>query len=1466
MIKLRFFSDYAKYLLQGLGFLSIAGETKLRLLPRPWPADRLPKSSASLLSIAPAKGLLAAAGPENLIIASTESVRKAYTSDIAEEQGAKPFTPQISLQVPRVSQVAFSADGSCLVITAEEGGGLAVYDVQALQQGQTQSAFQLTTNGLSLRALVPNPALEFSHLFAVVLTEGQLLIADLKEQKLITGGQGPCFREGVACVSWSAKGKQLVAGLQDGTAEQYDHQGNKKAVIPIPNSLSAPMPLTTISWLANDDFLVIHTPVGQDSSDSVYHILHRDKSNGSFTSAKFAGDPTPAFGLRHPAQHFISRLKSFPPNLDDMLILCSTAGTDIGVFTRSTSPLTMDLPAEKVTNIYTSTSMSNDARRAQMPMSSDGMGDTSPIGMVIDLSSKDLVKRPLPTDDLDETATPLPALMILDNEGRLSTWWIMYTESIRGKTAYPGLANAKTENGPSSVIKPSVLQSTAGQSTPTNTTPAFGSSSFGSKPVAQPAFGSASTPGFGGASTMGQKPSVWGTSSITPTPAFGQATFGTPSSSATTFGSTTGMGTKVSPWATSSSTPATGTTFGQATTFGAASGTASAFAQATTQQPSNSPFGTNNVAKSSPFAITDSGKSASPFANFGKQTDGKSAPFASTSETGEKHSSPFAKFGQNTSSAFGSTASTQPFGSTSFGKASALGAGTGAISSPFSQPSKAQEPPSSPEATMSDDQSVNNTTEAPKPTPFSGFKLVSGFKADPGTNDNKTIAKTQHSGQSLFGSSFGETLNATAKSITTPPKETSLTKSSSTPFGVPKQNSAGFSFGQPAPNNAKTVAAQEDAPLPPDFTGAKALKESSFGDVPLPPDPTFKADQKRDNVENAPLPPDFSTSNSKIDDTPPKLRNIADDESSDLSPPISDGADHVALNDDEENEEEELAESHEEDDDQEEEVDEGDEFDEEEWVEEETGDDATDEELETPQATQHKLEAASTTPFGSRLTFPDSAAKTVSFDKSALPSTTPAGLPKGPIFAPPQKESPRSPSPIRKERSVPKRVPTKHVPNSSIDLHQRQQSSSPHRPFKHSSKQQLPEIQHADLEDDEADRIKVILALPIEPTKTLEPFVAHQDYIGGTEKSGLGGQVENIFRDVNSMIDTLGLNARSLESFIRGHESVQSKQKEDLEEDEEWCLIGIDDLRKIEDDIDSQLDSAKLDKRGQSIEEIASLYQESLRMRARTSDIRRQIALHNNAEKRTAQRNAPLDTETEMQQNQLRKSASTVQKSIQEVEEQLSLLRAQLASIPTNNGTSKTAPTVEAVTNTIMKMTAMIQQKSADVDLLEAQIRRLPQGLASLSLQDDESDLLRSSTSSLRASRRGLPISQSVSSLNTPISPMQRNLNRQSFLNGGEKLGLSGMLGSRFLTPPHLSNRDSPNRRSTLVSRSSPSPMDAELAQSTITTSANGQNHKTMHMSEQDINRYRNRLGNRRKILESLKATVEKKGSRIVNV
>lgn len=211
---------------EALGFRSIKGEAKIRLTSS-W--DELPTHYASLLSIAPRRGLVAAAGPDAVVLASTEKVRNGFESDKDGTSEVRAFDPDLRIPMSmRVSHIAFTADENFLLLSAETGGGLAVYEVEYLLRGSTESAFELGSNGESLRAVAPNPTAEKAELCALVTTNGHMYMVNLKTRDLSQLKDQSC------CVSWSPKGKQLVAGLVDGTIAQMTPEGEVKAVIPKP--------------------------------------------------------------------------------------------------------------------------------------------------------------------------------------------------------------------------------------------------------------------------------------------------------------------------------------------------------------------------------------------------------------------------------------------------------------------------------------------------------------------------------------------------------------------------------------------------------------------------------------------------------------------------------------------------------------------------------------------------------------------------------------------------------------------------------------------------------------------------------------------------------------------------------------------------------------------------------------------------------------------------------------------------------------------------------------------------------------------------------------------------------------------------------------------------------------------------------------------------------------------------------
>ncbi|KAK1067144.1 hypothetical protein LTR74_006686 [Friedmanniomyces endolithicus] len=1503
-----------------LSFHAISGDDQLRLLPTPWPSEGLPPPYASLLSVASSRGLVAAVGPFTLVIAKTDSVRKAFAE---KKAGGKtvPFTPEATISVPRVSQVAFSSNEACLVVVAEQGGGLAVYDTASITSGVKDPAFQVGTNGVGVRQLLPNPnpSSDWSHLFGIVLETGQLLLADLKARELVKNSSGnPVFHENVVSACWSRLGKQIVAGRNDGTAAQIDPQGNVKAKIPLPprlpelsGSSASQLALMSIYWLDTNDFLLVHTPTTAPSgdgmtddmpSDSIFHLARRENPKSNDWTFQTIIDPAPGMpmGGRAPAHHFIQRLKDWPPNLDELLLSISTSSTDVGMLTKASASLNSQTPVIGTL----ATTNPPDTHRAGMPLSeADGISDTSPIGMAIDMSSNALIQKPIPTDsEVAESPVPLPALYILNNEGILRIWYIVYNASIRAKLPFPDLIAA---GGPRSLEQKKDTPATAPPSS-SSTGPA---SPFGAsmppppkqvtppQPSNPPTFGAPSTPAFGGSTGLGTKASPWGApptatsggsvgaaaSPLTKaSPAFGSST---PLAGASGFGQVGGIGQKASPWGAPAPTQQQqGSAFGgnvSSQPFGGNEGTQSPFAKfgAGEQKGGNgasSLFGAGQAGStfgSVGAAAQQKGPSASPFAAFGQPQT------ATTGVSGQPSFGSTATMGTESSFGAGSTLS----GPSLFGTPSQNG------SMSFGRPSA----PTSREETMMGEEeagaAAKPATEGMKAVAGlfgNGFKLGSTFKADGSARDDLPKPKGT-TGFDFLGGGFKNALDEAGmtggKQPVTPVKKEPGTEAEPRLQDIPAASEATVST-----TPASAPAKRDDDPL--------TYKPKRFaGDVPP--------------VE--PSPPDDEEAETKVNE---KVKQ--EDEEAPLagSPPIDLGNEkfsEAAGSEDgqvpagPEDEDDSWSEEEGEDDGEGAERDEDDQSaDDEDDEEEESDHEVTDPKglsafearlhPASPKRAQHQQpqqqeeEVESTTPATERKPGP-------------LPSFTPAGLPKHNVnFAPPVQESPRSPSPVRAVTgpmqqkpsfgafSKPSLVQHPSQTKPSLVQHPSQTSSAstlgkpskaaqntpqrivvaPSKPATERSASGLspaepPPPADGELEDEEDARVRNLLESQPEPTLEVPSFLAHQDYVGLSAKEGLGGQIERVFRDVNSMVDTLGLNGHALKGFVDGQQELREvdggRDVEGLEDERGWTLDeGSELARLMEVDIGARLDVGRLDDVAGMLGDVQGEEEEVARLKARALELKRRVKAHSDPEHVASQKAAPLSTEAQAQQSELRQSVQRAQKLLGQVEEAMSLLRAELASAATANSRASSAiggdgvPTLEAVTNTILKMTAMIERKSGDIDVLESHIRHLPGGIAALpKLSEDYED-------QLVAGLTGSKLLGASSPRGTPVP----SSSRRRMLADGDAPGMSGMLGgSRFRsTPPPFSS--SPALRNGKISLFSPEA--SRLGRSSV--SGTPTRRKMVDVTEAEVKEYCEKAGRRRAVLGALRKGVEGANVRVVGV
>ncbi|KAF2499943.1 hypothetical protein BU16DRAFT_231853 [Lophium mytilinum] len=1295
--------------IETLGFAGLKGDKKLKLLPTPWPENSLPPPTSSLFSVASRTGILAGAGPDVLVIATTKSVRDTLTGngeDVKDAAGVKAFTPQVTIPLPRLSQIAFSSNESFLVVSAEQGGGLAVYEVSKLQEPNPQPAFQIPTNGTSVRALIPNPAPEVEDLFSIVLTDGSLLLAHLKEQKLVQGPTGDTvLHRNVSSISWSARGKQLVAGLGDGTAVQIKQDGSIVAQIPRPPEIGADQHVASIYWLDNDTFFVTHCPTQrpEEIDSPSHHIITTDKGRANFSFSKIGDEPCfPVLeGKRgYPYHYFLTRLRRWD-ELDDLLILISTDSTDVGTLTKSSKPLA---PGGAV-NVYAATNL-EDSRRAMVPpeifsddAKSGNLSDSSVIGVALDLSATDVVLGPIPKEEeIDRSSTPLPAFMLLNHEGVLCAWWIVYNDSIKAGTAYPGLIAASSatpatisaatptkpaEEAPKPLPQPSMFGAVGGGFAKP-ATPAFGAGGFGTPSggakFGQSAFPSSTPLGAPAAAGFGKS----SFSSVT-TPAFGTpSTLAFGSTATPAFGSTGGIGNRASPWAAQATTPKkTDAPGGGFASFG---GAASGFGKLASNTPSQSPFAAAGNAPVSGFGALGQSK---PGSLFGQKPE-------PTSFTGTTKDS----FGSTVTigSSFGGGATPSSWAQTPAQPPSLFG---GAQTSSFASTNVSSLGDSDDAQNRERDEATPTPQVPPTEQPkglfaTGGFKLDSSFKGDGSAQDDLPKPR-QPSSSSLFGGSFLSGVDSKPKEPATPVKGEELSppragEASTTPAAQPSFQSINRPslFGGPSTTPSHTPA--KEPPKPAQTPAAPSPPESPGGeDAPLPPDPmTFKPKE----TSNDDLPP--------IAGSPPVQVEAPD--SSPISSPESSsrGSEgNISVEEHEESEEEPesnkprlLAQKPT-------------------WSFGHSG--LGQSPQIPPQAPTPPVKSGTSSRSRNQSRSPSRSPVRNLFQQSSTPAGNPFTTQKGPALFPPNRpqDSLRSPSP---QRSA-----------SASVLGQHQKASRTASPFAVPAAQPPPQPpapapEVSDLSDDENDRIRQELKAELIPSRRLDPFVAHQNYTGGSEtKTGVPAQIETVYRDINSMIDTLGLNARSLASFVKFHDESSRgdaitrddldtalDEGEDGDWDSAWCLAEIEQLVVLETEMGKTLADGRLTHVHDKLLQLAGLSQDVHKLRTRVADVKLQIQARNDPASVERLRLQPLSADVAKMQQELRDSFAALLKRLATAEEDVVLLRAKLAGAGKGGRGARTqVPTVEAVTRTIEKMTAMVSKKSVDIDMLENAVRKL---------------------------------------------------------------------------------------------------------------------------------------------------------------
>ncbi|KAF8476897.1 hypothetical protein BDZ91DRAFT_708301 [Kalaharituber pfeilii] len=1369
------------------GFLALNGDTKVKLLPDGFSESSMPISSASLFTVANQRGLFAAAGPSTFVLGTSESLRRAFASATTGST-VTTYQPSVSLSAPTpISHIAFNASEHHLILGAASGG-LAVYSVDSLMASNSQSLFELGTNGLPLREVKPNPNPDFAHLIAVLTQNGEFRLFNLNQRVFVPGKQGTeVLKTGISTLNWSQRGKQLICGLTDGTCSQITPEGDERAVIPKPPGLTN-FYVSHVTWLENNLFVIALTPVPSNpqepNNDSIFYVFTRSSNTENFRFQKLP-DPTPPFGMTiRQTYHFCGEIKHWSPHLQDALILANTSSADVGLITRFSNAI----PATEPSNpsipegAFTTTTIADDSRRAALPLGEDYC-DTSPIGMILDLSSRDKVIRPIPGEELEET-DPQPIFMLLNNEGVVSAWHIIYSDAVRGNSEYQQLTVVKEKAAPSSVPQAAEAQKTtafgvSGASpfqsfgaAATTTAPTFGAPAFGAPAFSQtatpakPAFGQ---PAFGqgafGKPAFGQ--SGWGSISTTSSPAFGQPAFGS---------SAFGKPSTTTPPPTTASTFGSGSGFSK---FASAGGFASiAASTAAGEGPAWAKGGLGSTTISSPF-----GTSSNNVSVFGSLSNNTSS-FGGLSSTGSGSglgSTPF-KIG----STFQADSSASTFktsedkGPSLFGSAFGSSLGSTLKATPTDADMDADSPRVSTPVDKEEDMD-SSPAESALGTPEHERQLVPPAAPAGGLSGDFGSTNVISKGMSVFGTA-----------PTTPPlpkQESPKVEKTPPPAPLP-----------PSPKvtdlKLESPKSPPSAPLPPDPT-SKPSKDT-VPDIPLPPVPiekadTTKAEPEKTEKEDKEEPPKSLLDTSGVPGKPGTISAFSQTFTSGLKPPS-------------------------------------------------TGVFSQPPQIQTPASATSPSKPtvtsvptfSSTGPFVAKPTpapknafatttepLPPLPGSAIATKKDTKPSSSVFDAPPPPdldggIFSNLSKQKAKLEKAERNQKaeavSRPSRISAPAGPKSVLAKKPdtTRAKSAPVNPMRfglaHSRRGQRPSLlakkypeeeevdeeydeneeeleeegdegheeEEYDEEETEIDEPEGVVPekkptakylkpkfptltkletqpsaelvisqpvtqspvpqrpppppepederiwkllhspVPVEPNPNPPDFTRNDKIVEASPDDGFEAIYDKAYESCNVMVNSIGMMARNLEAYVSAHRTSAEYPKHcttppprTVKEVDEWRLCELSLLQAIIQRSD-QINSQGAIARSGLDEMVSDLTKGLVRLQTKISELQRLADIHKDPRSVAAMQSRYLTPEQTLQQRELRNKLAAVQFELEETEKAVTILKANLAARDRGKmGGKVKPPTVEAVNNTIMKLTAMVERKNGDVDYLGEQLRRL---------------------------------------------------------------------------------------------------------------------------------------------------------------
>ncbi|KAM7368911.1 hypothetical protein PAMP_013215 [Pampus punctatissimus] len=369
------------------------------------PSEDLPKERSSLLTISNKFGLTFVGLDRTFKVYLTQDILAADKRDGNSNEIVRGIAAlaEVTLELA-LHHLALSCDELTLsVCGVSEATGLSLtfYDVRTfMNKARPQKLpFALLQPAVPPGTLVQD--LKWSpaqaSMLAACLSDGSMMILDVTDSvKMLS--KLPASN-GITCICWSPKGKQVAAGKMDATVSQYTPALEEKKVIPCPHFYTSDQPVKVLDvlWLKTFVFAVVYAAADGSPQTPPELVLISLPKKEEKVETKYLNFSDTVYGCCTERQHhyFLSHIEDW-----DLVFAASAASIEVSVIARQD---------DKIWELW----ILEDASRAELPVS-ETSEDTLPLGLAIDYTNQQEIHI---TDE--KTLPPVPTMLMLSTEGLL---------------------------------------------------------------------------------------------------------------------------------------------------------------------------------------------------------------------------------------------------------------------------------------------------------------------------------------------------------------------------------------------------------------------------------------------------------------------------------------------------------------------------------------------------------------------------------------------------------------------------------------------------------------------------------------------------------------------------------------------------------------------------------------------------------------------------------------------------------------------------------------------------------------------------------------------------------------------------------------------------------------------------------------------------------------------------------------